>query len=347
MLLLDREAAVIRCEIPDARGELHPYTIRPVLAAFQSVVFAWRLQRLDSRAEYHVILDVRGIMQCSCGDAKFRNGGRNCKHIRAVRLFAAAPPETFFTRKDLPVSEANITPATPDGAIEAALVRGDLSGLSVPERMAYVAKLCESLGLNPLTAPFRYLTLGGRLVLYATKDCTEQLRKIHNITLKVVEQKLYDDLLVVHVRATMKSGKVVREDEDFGAVSLAGLKGEARANGIMKAVTKAKRRATLSICGLGFLDETEAQDVAALETSGPLERLAPQPPGAPDEPALLRRDIMNQIDALIEDLNISRAEFDGRLSDAFGHAEPARLSLEDLMKILRGLQARWQRESVA
>jgi hypothetical protein len=29
----------------------------------------------------------------------------------------------------------------------------------------------------------------------------------------------------------------------------------------MKAVTKAKRRATLSVCGLGFLDETEVQDI--------------------------------------------------------------------------------------
>ena len=33
--------------------------------------------------------------------------------------------------------------------------------------------------------------------------------------------------------------------------------GEFAANAIMKAVTKAKRRVTLSISGLGFLDETE------------------------------------------------------------------------------------------
>jgi hypothetical protein len=52
-----------------------------------------------------------------------------------------------------------------------------------------------------------------------------------------------------------------RTDIARGAVTLQGLKGEALANAIMKTETKAKRRATLSICGLGFLDETEIEDM--------------------------------------------------------------------------------------
>jgi hypothetical protein len=52
-------------------------------------------------------------------------------------------------------------------------------------------------------------------------------------------------------------------DAAKGAVSVQGLKGEALANALMKAETKAKRRATLSICGLGFLDETEIEDIPA------------------------------------------------------------------------------------
>jgi hypothetical protein len=40
-------------------------------------------------------------------------------------------------------------------------------------------------------------------------------------------------------------------------VPVTNLKGEALANAFMKAETKAKRRATLSICGLGILDESE------------------------------------------------------------------------------------------
>jgi hypothetical protein len=47
-------------------------------------------------------------------------------------------------------------------------------------------------------------------------------------------------------------------------VSVAGLRGEALANAQMKALTKAKRRATLSICGLGFLDETDSEAVATV-----------------------------------------------------------------------------------
>jgi hypothetical protein len=48
-----------------------------------------------------------------------------------------------------------------------------------------------------------------------------------------------------------------RLDHDFGVVNIAGLKGADLANAMMKALTKAKRRATLSIAGLGWLDETE------------------------------------------------------------------------------------------
>jgi hypothetical protein len=60
--------------------------------------------------------------------------------------------------------------------------------------------------------------------------------------------------LIVHARAKDKSG---RDDEDFGVVAFKGGGGEFMANAMMKAVTKAKRRVTLSISGLGFLDETE------------------------------------------------------------------------------------------
>jgi hypothetical protein len=48
-----------------------------------------------------------------------------------------------------------------------------------------------------------------------------------------------------------------------GAVNINGLRGEALANALMKAETKAKRRATLSLCGLGMLDETEVSDIPA------------------------------------------------------------------------------------
>ena len=53
----------------------------------------------------------------------------------------------------------------------------------------------------------------------------------------------------------------------MGVVSITGLKGENLANAMMKAETKAKRRATLSICGLGWMDEVEALDRQAIEVA--------------------------------------------------------------------------------
>jgi len=146
--------------------------------------------------------------------------------------------------------------------IEQVITKGDLARLTPQERVTYYNRVCDSLGLNPFTRPLEFLTLSGKMVLYARRDAADQLRKINGISLEVVSQKIDGDLLTVHVRARDKAG---RTDEDFGVVSIAGLRGEARANATLKAVTKAKRRVTLSIAGLGFLDETEVDDIPARE----------------------------------------------------------------------------------
>ncbi|HEY8415654.1 MAG TPA: hypothetical protein VIK99_07780 [Thermaerobacter sp.] len=144
--------------------------------------------------------------------------------------------------------------------IEKVVVEGDLSRLTPAERVAYYRRVCESLGLNPYTKPFDYIQLNGKLVLYARKDATEQLRKRDGISIQIVAREFLSNLGIyaVTARATAKDGRV---DESIGAVHVAGLKGEALANALMKAETKAKRRVTLSICGLGWLDESEIADI--------------------------------------------------------------------------------------
>lgn len=143
-------------------------------------------------------------------------------------------------------------------AIEQLLVQGDLKSLSPDQRVQYYNRLCDSLGLNPLTRPFEYLSLSGKLTLYAKKDATEQLRKIHGVSIIKLERDLIDGVFIVTAYARDLDG---REDSATGAVPIEGLKGEPRANAIMKAETKAKRRVTLSICGLGLLDETEVESI--------------------------------------------------------------------------------------
>lgn len=143
-------------------------------------------------------------------------------------------------------------------AIETVLVRGDLAALTPEQRLHYYRAVCESVGLNPLTQPFQYITLSQKLVLYARKDATDQLRKIHGVSITRLEREIIDGVCVVTASASMPDG---RQDQSCGAVSVKGLAGEALANALMKSETKGKRRVTLSICGLGMLDETEIDAV--------------------------------------------------------------------------------------
>jgi hypothetical protein len=147
---------------------------------------------------------------------------------------------------------------TPAAVLEKVVIGGDLSQLNPQERLRYYADVCSSVGLNPLTQPFEYITLNGKLRLYAKRDCTDQLRKIHSVSVKIVGRELIGGIYVVTAQATDKTS---REDESTGAVNVSGKNGDDLANAYMKAETKAKRRVTLSICGLGLLDESEVADV--------------------------------------------------------------------------------------
>lgn len=156
------------------------------------------------------------------------------------------------------------------GPMELALLGGDLSKLSEKDRAAYYSKVCESVGLNPLTWPFEYIKLDGKLKLYAKKDCTDQLRSIRGVSIAKAATRIENGLAIVEVTATTKDG---RSDCDMGCVPIQGLNGNALGNALMKAVTKAKRRVTLSICGLGWLDETEVEAIEPV----PQEKVLPPP----------------------------------------------------------------------
>lgn len=142
--------------------------------------------------------------------------------------------------------------------IESALMMNDLSKLNTDERVSYYKNVCESLGLNPLTQPLAYIQLNGKLCLYAKRDAAEQLRKINSVSLEIISRETIGEVYVVTVKATDKSGRI---DCSTGAVCLTGLKGESLANAYLKCETKAKRRVTLSICGLGLLDESEVETI--------------------------------------------------------------------------------------
>jgi hypothetical protein len=172
-------------------------------------------------------------------------------------------------------------------AIESLVLRGDISALNPHQKTQYYAQLCERVGLDPATTPFQPLKLNGKEIFYATKGAAEQLRKLHRISIAIVSREQISDVYYVTARATMADG---RTDESQGAVSIGGLKGEPLANAIMKAETKAKRRVTLSIVGLGMLDESELDTIqsdrfAALPKEEPraanVRQLEPKPAAKP------------------------------------------------------------------
>jgi len=154
--------------------------------------------------------------------------------------------------------------AKPDQAtallLERVVIGGDLSKLTPTERMQYYNVVCQSVGLNPFTQPFMYVFLQGKMTLYARKEATEQLRQIHGVSVTKLERDMHaladEELYTVTAYGRNAKG---REDSALGAMSLAGMRGQDRANAMMKAETKAKRRLTLSLCGLGMLDESEVE----------------------------------------------------------------------------------------
>ena len=143
------------------------------------------------------------------------------------------------------------------GVLEQVVIQGDLSKLSQTERVNYYRLTCESLGLNPFTRPFDYITLNGKLTLYAKKDATDQLRSIKGVSIDDVDIRETEDTYIVKVKGHDNTG---RSDVEIGVVLKSDMQNHP-ANLQMKAVTKAKRRLTLSLCGLGWLDETEIETI--------------------------------------------------------------------------------------
>ncbi len=182
---------------------------------------------------------------------------------------APAPPPATLGDRALQAAQA----ATDVDAETAAkvLATGNLELLSPVQKVQYYTAVCKSLGLNPLTRPFDYITFWRdkkkMTQLYAKRDCTDQLRAIHNISIEFVDRRTENGIYIVTAKATTPDG---RTDVSTGAKALTGsnrsgetweLQGDALANSMMTAETKSKRRVTLSICGLGFLDETEVATI--------------------------------------------------------------------------------------
>lgn len=169
------------------------------------------------------------------------------------------------------MSDRALATQTDTSIVERVVMQGDLSKLTPQERLEYYSQVCASMGLNPLTRPFDYINLHGKLTLYAKRDAADQLRKLHRISIDKPDVQIVDDIVMVSVTGYDKTG---RRDSELGAVYLGKKQGDDKANCILKAITKAKRRLTLSIVGLGWLDETEVDTIPGAQHVYPPEQRA-------------------------------------------------------------------------
>lgn len=200
------------------------------------------------------------------------------------------------------------------------ILTGDLSKLSPQEKVQYYGKLCKSLGLNPLTKPFDYIILQGREVLYANKNCAEQLRLLHGISVVDSTQEIINNMCIVKVKVQDNTG---RYDIGTGVVPLGNLAGDALANALMKAETKAKRRATLSLCGLGMLDETEIETINIQHQEPEIKKIVDN-----------RAEAIEKLKKLPDEIKTRMRQKGMKLNDAIKLCEVAKWNVELITKAL-------------
>jgi hypothetical protein len=223
--------------------------------------------------------------------------------------------------------------------LSSVLLDGDLAKLSDSHRVEYMMTVCRTLGLNPTTKPFEFIRLNGKLVMYAKRDCTEQLRKIHGVSITIKAREVIGGVYVVTANAQDASGRV---DESTGAVPVENVKGENLANAMMKAETKAKRRVTLSICGLGLLDETEVESVVSGE----------QAPAKREKVATVTGEIMSKKPEWSEAQTKEAGEIRSDIMEIGGNAADSEVKKcwrdmqydqpEHVLDALRKILAKWQ-----
>ena len=181
---------------------------------------------------------------------------------------------THEMRDGYALEDLDISPGVLGALAEMEAARQDSRSLSGEDRAAYVAAICAALKLNPLTRPVRFLALQGGETLYLTRGATDQLAARHGLnraTLEGPDFRTLENVKVAYckVRVTLPSGRFEE--------ATATLKITSPADDLMRVETKAKRRGTLSILGVGVLSEEEAESIPASEHAKPAPPKTPSP----------------------------------------------------------------------
>lgn len=160
-----------------------------------------------------------------------------------------------------------------EGITNKLILSSDLSNLTPTEKVVYVKQLCENLGLDPLTQPLKIIDFydafrGKQSLVYVTKTAADNLRAKHEITVDILKEEQNDDdgTYTVWVVGKLPNG---RSEVNVGVVPLVDMNGKrlsafSLANAKMKCFSKAARRLTLSILGLGITVEDELDTIEGI-----------------------------------------------------------------------------------
>jgi hypothetical protein len=205
--------------------------------------------------------------------------------------------------------------------IESLVIDGDLGKMSAMQRVEYYVHRCRVLGLDPGEQPFEVINLNGKIRLYATKAGANALTRVNKLSVEIRSTTIDGSLVTVCARASDPSGRFA---DDVGVLDIdeesKGRMKMSRSNAMMKAVTKAKRRAVLALVGLGVLDESEVDDVRGARSmridvvTGEIDT-APEPAGAIDTTAAPTAPPRTREQKAADQLADLHADIAGRVND--------------------------------
>jgi len=125
---------------------------------------------------------------------------------------------------------------------------GKCDNLSDEQKVEYGNWLSMKMGVSPDLRPIDFIPTKNGLKPYLNKGAAELIRDVRSISVTAITVSEQNGMYVVICNVRDTKGRI---DSDIGAWP----KGEEPHNSLMKAVTKAKRRATLSMCRLGGVIE--------------------------------------------------------------------------------------------
>lgn len=133
------------------------------------------------------------------------------------------------------------------------------------------------MGLNPLTRPIDYIVQDGKMFPYLNATGIAQIRALHGISTKITQRQT--DKTHLHYVTAIATDSKGRNEESTAIISLCDrygkvLSGQRRADKMMAAETKAKRRATLALVGIPWADGGKIQSSKAYDP--PVDILPPE-----------------------------------------------------------------------